>query len=73
MAESKCPVCKSQEKANITASGGEWVSLRLEGEGAVRLFACVNCGCVYLDGSYRIPIKRRIEQAKERRRQWLNT
>ena len=43
-----CPVCYSNKKAHLEATGGEWVGLIVTGLGGVRPCVCLNCGTIYV-------------------------
>lgn len=68
-----CPVCGCKDKTSVEAKGGEWVSLIISGIGAVNLSVCLNCGCVYIQGHALNQARDYLRQAKEKRKQWLNT
>lgn len=63
----KCPVCKSTHKEAIRAVGGEWVGLIYATHGSARLYACADCGVVYIDEAERMRIKETINKSKRKK------
>ena len=59
MNKERCPSCDGTMFTSIQASGGEWVSLIINGAGSVYPLVCLNCGTVFVS-------RRIIENLQER-------
>lgn len=65
--KNKCPGCRSERCVSVDpASDGMFSTFISHGFGRVDLYACLDCGTVYLDADDRRRINRNIKNREKR-------